>query len=284
MKESELPNAGLGLFLSVDSGPVEPGTIVCFYGGEDASTKNATGDMLYAVSSLDDPDRLRVGAPWQGSVPHYGLQGEELGHLANDPAAILLVNPSREGPVLRGGVKDLEGLLTEYHKAAELKANVAHPEGPTWAMRAKRVIQPGEELLMSYGADYWLSLLLYAPPADIDPFDRLVVYLYSIEHSVDELMRTGFVYLDEAGRPSVSTTGQVATEEQCALFLRTVGFSEGRGNNMAMAAGVTADMGPCEATRRLCIYANEPDIKMPPAPLSLEMVRAMNHGNPLANV
>lgn len=103
--------------------------------------------------------------------------------------------------------------------------------------------------------------------------DRLVVYLYSIEHNVDDRMRAGFVYLDEVGRPSVSTTGEVATEEQCALFLRTIGFGEGRGEAMLGPAGVTTDMQPCEATRRLCIYATEPEASIPVAPLPLAMVR-----------
>jgi hypothetical protein len=230
--------------------------------------------MLYAISSREDTDKMRVGGPWEGEVPHLVQEGEELGHLINDVHGLTLNYAKGAGPVLRGGIKDLEAMLTEYHKAAEHKSNVAYPEGPTWAMRATRDIQPGEELLYSYGPEYWLARLLYAQPSEIDPFDRLVVYLYSIEYNLDEIMRSGFMFLDEVGRPSLSTTGEAATDERCDLFLRTVGFGDGRGEDMMPAAGIKPGMAACEVMRRMCIYATEPDADIPPPPLSLDMVSA----------
>lgn len=278
LKESDVPNAGLGLFLSDDSEPVEAGMIVTHYGGKDGSISEG-GAMLYAMASAENATQMRIGQPWDGEVPHLLNADEHLGYMVNDPAAIILA-PSRDGgPVLRGGLKELIALVSQYYATEDQKANLASPQGADWAIHATRSIQPGEELYMTYGAEYWLWQLLYAPMDKIDPFDRLVVYLNNIQGTADLATRAEFVFLDEVGRPMFSSTSKFLQDEQCAGFLvHSMGFVDGRGEVMMHAAGVTSDMGACEVLRRLFLYATDPQAEIPPAPLSLDMVSVCGRG------
>jgi hypothetical protein len=225
------------------------------------------------MANSEDPTLMRVGEPWEGEVPHILGDGEELGYLINDASAIILdKTKANDGPVLRGGLKDLQALVDKYYETHGQKTNVDHEQGSSWAIIAKRTIKPGEELYMTYGAEFWLWQYRYAPIDEIDPFDRLVLYIHDIQSTVGLETRGMFLFLDDVGRPSLSSTGDNLNDKDCSGFLGSLGFGDGRGESTMEAAGVTLDMEACEVTRRLFLYAADPEAPIPPAPLSMEMV------------
>lgn len=74
IKESTIPDAGLGLFVSEASdGPINRGVVVTSYGGEEMAVEDASHE--YAMSIPGNDDMVMVGKPWAGPVPHRWVGG-----------------------------------------------------------------------------------------------------------------------------------------------------------------------------------------------------------------
>jgi hypothetical protein len=92
----------------------------------------------------------------------------------------------------------------------------ADAEKGSWEMVAARELRPGEELFLTYGPAYWLYALITHHP---DPLVRLLVYSYQARYH-PQAFPTEYMYVGEDYCPLLSSTGRVADEDWCEMFLR----------------------------------------------------------------
>jgi hypothetical protein len=117
----------------------------------------------------------------------------------------------------------LRRMVASYRtlSAERARANVrwgAGAVGGRWAIEATRAIAPGEELFLSYGPAYWLSLLSNHHP---DPLVRLLAYCYLGEEHRDSFPDRS-IYSGPGHRPLLSDTGEEADESWCRLLINEV--------------------------------------------------------------
>jgi hypothetical protein len=248
VRESSIPGAGLGLFLSSDSTPVAKDTILTVYGGRTMPTP-LMENTAYALGIDNRPDIHRVGEPWQGEVPAMVMQDMAVGHLVNDGAVITL---AEDADALLMGVDGLHELIDAYHTASMERQNIGFGHGKVvgcWDMVATREIQPGEELFFSYGYVYWLSRVVNRSP---DPLRRLLAYLHFIEFHPQVLAADGFVYEDSEGKLVLWPSGVEIDDAYCAAMLRGYFGLEGeKGERALERAGVPEGLPAKETFKRL---------------------------------
>lgn len=254
IRASSIPDAGLGVFLSSESEPVPAGTLLTIYGDRNVHTADLE-DNEYGMYNPQRPDRSRLGSPWSGPVPSRVKAQEKVGHIINDGASISIPPSDRGAPLL--GMEGFKRLVQEYEKMSAERANVGFPghgmASKMWEMRAMRPIAPGEELFWSYGTQYWLHRIGMTA---MDPLALLLVYLYTIE---EDGFEGDHLYVDEQGRPRLSSSGKEVSEQHCRQFLVDFMHFEGRVGRAAMArAGWEGRMGYKEAVRRLVALVTHP--------------------------
>lgn len=256
MRPSSIPDSGLGVFLAPQSAVVKEGTVVTIYGTHTLPSSGAT-DATYSLVLPERPGVSRVGEPWTGKVPTAVKAGVAVGHIINDAAMIVPSDLLAVGEARFMGKPQLERAMEAYEDASVAQRNVivdrASAEGE-WDMIATRDIQPGEELFHSYGPEYWKAKALLALDLGKDPLTRLSMYLYTAEHE-PERHPHGYIYLDHKGRPLLSTTGELLSEEFSRDFLiQTMGFQGQDGKKAMTMAGVAPGMNHREAVATLISF------------------------------
>jgi hypothetical protein len=153
---------------------VPKGTIVTAYGDRNVLASeflNTTVlEDVYFMSNPTDPKYVRVGDIWDPEdVPGRVPADVAVGHMLNDGANITLAHIERAGDTLIDAVND-------YARRAGAAGNLNFTQDAyegTWALKATRDLQPGEELFVSYGPSFWLHNLMTTVA---NPFMRLVLY------------------------------------------------------------------------------------------------------------
>lgn len=199
---------------------IEEGSVVTTYGGRDvlfSDLGSSPEDVAYSLSDPVRPEYVRVGKPWTGPVPTLVDPHEvAMGHLLNDGAKIVINDyPGEQG---------LQEIIRQYESASIAAANVRWSTEKAWDVVATRHIIAGEELLVSYGALYWLSPIMYQSP---NPMIRLLIYL-SISNMAPDACLMGAITSDEQGNAVLISTGEEVSEEWCQDFIQNVmGLTDG---------------------------------------------------------
>jgi hypothetical protein len=247
VRESSIPGAGLGLFLSSDSTPVAKDTILTVYGGRTMPAV-LVEDKMYALGIEGRRDITRVGEPWQGDVPAMVMQDMAVGHLVNDGAVIALAEDA--DPLLMG-LDGLSELIDAYYSASMERQNINFGHGKVvgcWDMVATREIQPGEEIFFSYGYLYWLSKAYKSP----DPLQRLSVYVHTVTFAPQALAAKGYVSENSEGKLMLWPMGAEIDDFYCAELLHGfLGLEGEKGKRALERAGVPEGLPPKETFKRL---------------------------------
>jgi hypothetical protein len=193
---------------------IEEGSVVTTYGGRDvlfSDLGSSFEETTYALKDPLRPEHVRVGKPWTGPVPSLVDPHEvAMGHLLNDGAKIVI----NDYP----GEQRLQEIIREYELASAAAANVRWSTEKSWDVVATRHIIAGEELLVSYGALYWLSPIMYQSP---NPMIRLLIYLLVSKVSPDACLM-GAITSDEQGNAVLVSTGEEVSEEWSRDFIQNV--------------------------------------------------------------
>lgn len=184
IKESSIPDAGLGLFAKKN---IKANTIVSFYpahalgvdSDEDSYGDVGAGSGTFVSNDENDEEYFSKHPSFQSSYLHCTDQPlfqrtsllQQAG--AEGTPLFLDVNPSR--PIVNGAwvsqmindgatVVDASteaGVLRYYDESGKRKNCIHIPFGPSPIMAtiSTKKIKKGEEILTSYGATYWLGVL-----------------------------------------------------------------------------------------------------------------------------
>jgi len=178
VKESSIPEAGLGLFAKKN---IKAGTIICFYPAHTLGVEIGEGDSSSIFCCLD-PDReyFKENPSSKSCYLHCTDQPlfkrtsilVDIGQNFEDVLLYLDVNPNR--PIVPAWVSQFindgatvesnseEGVL-DYYTATKSKKNCIHipwAPSPIMVTVTTRKVKKGEELFTSYGSTYWLGVLL----------------------------------------------------------------------------------------------------------------------------
>ena len=163
VSESNLPGAGRGVFACQ---PIMAGTVATLYPGDALrwSQKSLEEDMAWTLTDID--------ASFQPASAELLARGrdyemEVCSAAASDPMSII-GDPSRAddaaylGHMINDGAFcTSESLRAEYKLKSQAMRNAEQVDlvGCHTAIVATRDIQVGEELLLTYGANYWIGRL-----------------------------------------------------------------------------------------------------------------------------
>jgi hypothetical protein len=121
--KSTIPNAGEGLFLAKGASPIRRGERIVLY----------SGDWARLLPDSDD------GGPYYLQITRN-----------------LAIDAARTNTALGRWANDPRGSTDAFGKRRRPNALlVAHRAGKQGALKASRMIRPGDEILVSYGRDYW---------------------------------------------------------------------------------------------------------------------------------
>lgn len=179
IKESSIPGAGLGLFAKKN---VKANTVICFYPahalGVDMDDSNNEGGF---VCNESDKEYFQTHPSSQSTYLHCtdqplfkrpSLLQQANGLDQADTPLYLDANPNR--PIEPAWVSQMindgatvqtnteEGVLDYYQATKQCKNCIHIPFGPSPIMVTvtTRKVKKGQEFLTSYGATYWLGVLL----------------------------------------------------------------------------------------------------------------------------
>ena len=147
---SSLPDAGRGVLATRKFAKDE---YVCLYDGIDVD-RPANLTLRTHEFSMDhpkDPNTIRLGH-------EKPRRADGVGQLINDGACIMWnLKDDEDCP----GVAEYRAAIRKYNAASAQMRNVYFTgTEPNFRLHALRAIQPGEELFMHYGADYWLMRVM----------------------------------------------------------------------------------------------------------------------------
>lgn len=173
IKESFIPDAGLGLFARKN---IKANTIISFYPAHALGVDVEEGEGF--ISNASDQEYFQSHPSFKSSYLHCTDQPifkrpsllQQAG--LEDVPLYLDVNPNR--PIVGAWVSQMindgatvqsntEAGVLDYYQATKLAKNCIHiPFGPSPIMATvtTRKVKKGEEFLTSYGATYWLGVLL----------------------------------------------------------------------------------------------------------------------------
>lgn len=175
IKESLIPGAGLGLFARKN---IKANTIISFYPAHALGVDVDEGTGF--ISSEDDREYFETHPSNKSSYLHCTDQPifkrpsllQQAGVEDQEVPLYLDVNPNR--PIVDAWVSQMindgatvqsnteQGVL-DYYQATKWQKNCIHvPFGPSPIMATvtTRKVKKGQEFLTSYGATYWLGVLL----------------------------------------------------------------------------------------------------------------------------
>jgi hypothetical protein len=136
--KSTIHGAGKGIFAAR---PFLPHEYVCFYDGED---RTGTLSHEYGMMHAEEP-MTRIG--FQQPVSRDGV-----GQLANDGACLDFVMDR-----LTGYVYTTQELRSTYEVDTASRANIVFKDSE-FNLMAQKAISAHEELFLSYGTSYWISM------------------------------------------------------------------------------------------------------------------------------
>jgi hypothetical protein len=190
VKLSTIPGAGNGVFTLKD---IKQGDPVCYYAGHDEPMGENSTDP-YAIQHQFN-GTIRIG--------HRFAEGTHgVGQLINDASIldfrILLLN--EHGFF---SIKSMKNLENFYNKHSYENMNVSYSkDGEEYVMYSRRNIKAGEELFVSYGAEYWITQFCKTSEY---PLHKLLVSIKIVKNILDDKNEEGagnfmkFIGIEDGG-------------------------------------------------------------------------------------